>query len=282
MSNIQAKLIFVLFAGYCTSTLADQVDGFLEPYKEIEIASPEPGLLSRVEVVLGERVKAEQLLAQLDRAEYFARVEIAASEMVFKGDLELTQAEVDLNESMVEKLQQLRTRDHATQHELERAENQLRIAKAKLLSTQEQKEILKLQHALAIIQLNKRDLKSPIDGIVTEIIRDPGEFISMNEPTVLRVVQLDPLLVVFSVPIDQVKSLAEGQTVDIRLDQPRQLVDGVIEYISPTANPQSGTTSVRVRVPNPGERYMSGGTCRLLLNDLTRSADKLASQTVER
>ena len=48
-------------------------------------------------------------------------------------------------------------------------------------------------------------------------------------------------------------------------------VQGKIEFVSPTADPQSGLSRVRVRLPNPKERLPCGATCYLLLADVSSS-----------
>ena len=89
-----------------------------------------------------------------------------------------------------------------------------------------------------------------------------------------KVVQLDPLLVVFAVPADYVRQLSTGQTIELRVASLDEALSGEIEFVSPTADPQSGTTRVRVRVPNPQERIPCGSACRLILPDEPRPSDK--------
>jgi multidrug efflux pump subunit AcrA (membrane-fusion protein) len=51
-----------------------------------------------------------------------------------------------------------------------------------------------------------------------------------------------------------------------------------VEFVSPTADAQSGTVRVRVRIPNPGETIPSGVTCRLLLADGTQELAKASGE----
>lgn len=255
-----------------------EIEGFLEPYHDIEFAAPETGVLSQLHVRLGDRVKAQQLIAELDRTEQEAKLKIAVTEKAFEGAVNLATAETQLNQTMVDKIKELQSRDHASDQEVKRAVTQFNIARAKLQSANEQKELSRRQHDLALVQLNKRKLLAPISGIVTEIFRDPGEYVSFNQPSVVRIVQLDPLLVVFSVPIPQARNLAAGNDVNVTLAYPtNEVVTGEVEFVSPTPDPQSGTTSVRVRIPNPDEQISSGIRCCLQLSESPQSADQFAA-----
>ena len=70
----------------------------------------------------------------------------------------------------------------------------------------------------------------------------------------------------FSVPAAYGRELKIDQSVEIRIGISDRLANGNIEFVSPTANPQSGTVRVRVRVPNPDEALPSGTNCRLILD----------------
>ena len=120
---------------------------------------------------------------------------------------------------------------------------------------------------------------SPINGVTTHLYKDEGEFVSPNDPVVIKVVQLDPLLVVFSVPLAEAGKLTAEEPVSVRIESAKLTVQGVVEFVSPTADAQSGTTRVRVRIPNPGESVPSGITCHLVL---PRDPQELANATPAR
>jgi RND family efflux transporter MFP subunit len=139
------------------------------------------------------------------------------------------------------------------------------MAEARLTAIQEELTVKSLEFERTNAQLEQRHVVAPIDGIVTDVYKDQGEFVSPNDPTVLRIVQLDPLLIVFSVPVTEASTLAADQTARVQIDGSEASVPGTVEFVSPLADVQSGTVRVRVRVSNPGEQIPSGATCRLLL-----------------
>lgn len=261
-------LTVALLPGTCA--LAVQIDGFSEPYRDIDVAASEIGIISSIEVKEGDRVTQGQLLARLDETLLQAALDIAKSAMESRGRLESASEELKLQTDMLAKLRDLRTRSHASLQEVERAETQLRIAAARLKAVREDHELKSLEYQRAQLELQRRRLVSPIDGVVTRILKDEGEFVSPADPVILKVVELDPLLVIFLVPAELVRELEVKQTVDVRMPAKATTVQGEVEFVSPTPDPQSGTARVRVRIDNPGEKLPSGATCQLILPDAAR------------
>ena len=245
---------------------ASEIQGFTEPYKDIDVAAAEAGVIEAIDVKEGDRVKADQILVRMDSAVLEVTLKIARSVKQARGQLESATEELALQTKMFSKLEGLLERHHASSQEIERALTQRRIAQARLKAVREDLVIKTLEYERAVAQLERRRLRSPIDGIVTRIMKDRGESVLLSDPVLVKVVQLDPLLVIFLVPAEQARTLANDKSVDIRITD-SQTAKGQIEFVSPTADPQSGLTRVRVRVPNPDERLPCGATCYLLLDD---------------
>ena len=78
----------------------------------------------------------------------------------------------------------------------------------------------------------------------------------------LRVVQLDSLKSVFSVPLKASRGVRTGQEVDLFVGYENVRCVGIVEYVSPAADPQSGSVQVKVRIPNAENKIQCGATCR--------------------
>ena len=256
---------------------AIEVDSFTAPYQDIDVAAGDMGIIQSIAIKEGERVTAGQRLAGLEAAVLEATLEIAKSAMESRGRLESATEEWKLQSEMLVKLEELHRRQHASRQEVERAQAQVRISAASLKAVREEYQVKALEYERARVQLERRQLRSPIDGIVTRIFKDQGEFVSPSDPVILKIVQLDPLLVVFLVPAKSVQQLSVDQTVDVRIGT-TEITECIVEFVSPTPDPQSGTTRVRVRIPNPKELLPSGAACRLILHDELGPFPGLADQ----
>ena len=88
----------------------DLIEGFTQPYKVINVASPESGILVQLDVEEGDRVAAEQVLGALNSEVHQAMLNIAQAAMEAHGRLDSAKAEVDLREDRLDKLFVLETR----------------------------------------------------------------------------------------------------------------------------------------------------------------------------
>ena len=240
---------------------APPVEGFLEPYKTIDVAASESGIIDVMEVIEGQTVKKGQALAQLDQDVHKAAVEIARRSADARGQLNGAQSELNLASSRLKKLQLLRQKDHATPEEINRAELDVATAEARLLIAKETLDIRSAEFERYRIQLERRTVRSPIDGIVMVVHRDVGEYVSPNEPVVASVVQLDPLIATFSIPVTTISGIEPRQKLSLQVSSTGQTIEGLVDYIAPVTNPQTGTVTVKVRVPNPNGKLRSGEKC---------------------
>lgn len=242
------------------------IEGFTEPYADIQMAAAEMGTLSRVDVKDGDEVRVGQVIATLDDAVLRASLEVARAGMSATGEIQSATTQLELKTVEQKKLSELFDRDHASQQELDRVRGEVRMAEAKLQSVREDLEVRRLEYARIEAQLQQRQIRSTIDGVVVDVRKDHGEFVSPSDPVVARIVQLDPLMVVFSVPNDRRSDVSRGQSVQMDIGLHSAGATGIVEYVSPTADASSGTFRVKIRLPNP-DRTWHGGEKSVLLLD---------------
>src|SRR3954468_18547340 len=147
--------------------------GYVEPYKIITVSAAEPGVIAAVLVQEGDLVKKDAVLARMDTR-------------VLEAELEIAKAEARLTTTRRHKLEELAGSSRATPDELEKARTDAIIKDAQVRRTE--------------AQIEARILRSPVDGVVTEIKRDPSEAVSTAQPHVLTVVQIDRLIVNLFLP----------------------------------------------------------------------------------
>jgi RND family efflux transporter MFP subunit len=249
-----------------------EFDGFTEPYRKVNVASVETGTIKSIEVREGAAVEKGQVLARLDDDLYLALLAIADESMRAQSALKSAQVELDMRRERWEKLNALRGQGHARQEEVDRAFADVEMADARVLSAKELMEVKRLECEKAKVQLARRAVVAPLAGIVSVLHKDEGEFVAPNDPYVLEIVALDPLLATFSVPSPDAAQLQRDATVTVYVDGAEQLVKGQVETIAPVTDAESGTTRVKVRIANPEGQYRSGERCTLQLENVSRTA----------
>lgn len=243
---------------------AEEADGFTEPYQTINVAAAESGIIVAVSVREGDPVKPNQVLATLDNDVHLALLAIAKAEMNAQGHLDSALAELSLKTNRLKQLESLYETGHARHEEVEKARAEEDMAKGQISAVREGLLIKGLQYKKIEAQIARRTIRSPIVGVVSAILKHKGEFVTPNSPGVVTIVQLDPVLAVFSVMSPQAINLRKDQTVTIRLVGGR-LVKGTIDVIAPVINAESDTVRIKVRIDNSDGSWRSGERCKLLL-----------------
>jgi RND family efflux transporter MFP subunit len=250
---------------WATAAAANEVEGFTTPYRVLNIAAPEPGVVDELLVCEGDRVRRGDILVRLDNEIHMALLAIAKAGMELEGRLTAAQAELVMRQSHYDKLVQLNTEVHLRPEEIERAQSDLQIARGNALAAQEELLLKRLEYERIKAQINRRHIRAPIDGVVSTILKQQGEFAAANDPDLLVLVQLDTLYAEFAVPRSDVARLRLDDTIKVYFVDGAEPARGKIEFISPLTDAESGTVRVKVQIRNPHDRYRSGDRCSLRL-----------------
>jgi RND family efflux transporter MFP subunit len=180
------------------------------------------------------------------------------------GRLDAALADLQLRQDRLAKLELLRVDGHARQEELDRASAEVAVAAANVRTAREDQLTKKLECERLKVQLERRTIRAPVTGVVTKLHKQLGEFVSPSNPDVLTVVQLDPLLANFTIMSHQAPELSIGQKVKLRLLSGNTEIVGVVDFIAPTTDAESGTVRVKVRLENSAGKLRSGERCKLV------------------
>ena len=261
--QIFLALLVVLCAAAAATPLARASEGFTEPYRTISVAAPEAGIIGKTFVEEGAIVRQGDALVQLDITLQEALLAIAEVGKQARGRVDAAQAEVQLREQMLSALEDLHRTGHARPEELERARADLAIARGELTAAREQQHLKQLEYDRIRVQIDRRTIRAPLDGVVTQVLKRNGEFTAPNDPNLMVLVQLDPLFATFDLPSTEAAALSVGQPVSVRFGESGTNAEGTIDYVSPVINAESGTVAIKVRLPNPEGRLQSGQACTL-------------------
>lgn len=259
-----AVLAFAL-APSASAEDASSLEGYTEPYRTINVATSQTGILDQLRVREGDHVNEGQILGALDNDVHAALLAVAKAGMEAHGERDSAQAELGLRQRRLEALEKLLTDGHARPEEVERARTDLAIAEAHVQTALEDKELKTLEYTRIRLQMEQRSIRAPLAGEVTTIYKQRGEFLAPNEPVLLRLVELDPLRVTFFLSRPQADLLRIDSQVRVSFVAGNQTVVGAVEFVSPVTDAESGTVSVKVRLANPGQRLHGGERCRLVL-----------------
>jgi RND family efflux transporter MFP subunit len=238
------------------------VESFTEPYRTVRVASPEAGVVTDVVAREGARVAAGQSLVRLDVDYYAALLAYGRAAAEATGRIDAAQADVAYRWQRVEQIRKLRESASAQQTELDRAVADLAIAEGQLKAAQEEARLRALDQQKIQVQIERRTIRSPIAGVVTEVFKEAGEFTAANDPTLLTVVQLDPLVSTFRLPQEVANALVPGMQLDVELAN-GTVHRSIVEFVSPLIDASVGTVEVKIRIPNSDGTLPAGMRCSL-------------------
>ena len=247
-------------------------EGFTQPNFDLMVAATEIGRIEEMLVQEGDRVKRGQTVARLEDALQVASVRIAQLQAEMRGEMEAAQAEVSLRKTRTTQIRQLAGQAMARPDELKRAESDLEIAEARYQAAKEQGELRRLELERYQLQLDRRRIKAPMDGVIAKIFHHPGEYVTPSEPAVVRLLVTDKLFAIFSVPVEDISKMSQGANVRVFLRSRSQTITAKIHSLSPSIDGESGTVQVRVALPNEENQLRAGDRCTMQLAPNKRTA----------
>jgi multidrug efflux system membrane fusion protein len=190
------------------------------------------GKIVRRQAELGQRVKAGEVLAQLDPQDYKLAAQAA------KAQVAVAATNRDLAAADFKRYKELRDQNFISGAELERRDATLKAAQAQVDQAQAQLSGQGNQAAYTT-------LVADVSGIVTAVEAEPGQVVAAGTP-VVRMAQDGPRDVVFSVPEDRVMLIKPGSIVDVRAWSATVALKGVVREVAASADPVTRTFGVKV------------------------------------
>jgi RND family efflux transporter MFP subunit len=241
-------------------------DCMVMPSEVIEIGSPIIGLIHEVPVERGDYVEAGQVVARLESSVEEAAVRVARARAHRKGELKSSEVSLELGEKRRQRAIDLFQRDSVSLDTREEVETGATLAALELEQAQENLRIASLQLDQAVAFLERHTIRSPISGFVTERLMAPGEVV--DEETMLRIAQIDPLRVEVILPSQLFGRVRAGDRTEIvpepPLDQPRP---AEVAIVDPLIDGPSGTFGARLLLPNPDHDLPAGLRCQVRFLD---------------
>ena len=191
--------------------------GAIRILKQVPLSSEIPGHLIFVNPTEeGQLVRRGDIVIRLNddliAAQHVLAQRKAASEVEIKF------AEVALDKATVDLEVQLEANSLSpgtyTESEIRQSKLEVKKAEAQLEKSREDKIILELEAQAKGVELKQYEVKSPIDGVVTEVHRWPGEAVRQGDP-VLTITDLTVVRAVLDVDYGYRDLVSVGDTVEV-------------------------------------------------------------------
>lgn len=219
-------------------SLTQSYIGYVTPIHSVDIVPYINGFLEDIMVEGGQKVERGDNLILIRQNEYKASLEAAEASVL--------QADATLNNAAVyyRRMKQAGTKV-ISPTELDNAKASYLSAKAALAQAKANRDLAKVNFDYTIIQ-------APIGGIVGNVDLTRGDYVSPSSGTLLKIIQFDPIRVVFSIT-----------------DK---------DYLNEMAKQSGGLfngEAIKIRLSN-GQIYNKTGKFRFLDNEINRSTNSIA------
>jgi RND family efflux transporter MFP subunit len=244
--------------------------------EQVEVSARDAGALAAVEVQEGQRVREGQLLARLEDTEAKlvrnkARFEFDIAKKQAASDVKIRYAKTSLEVATTEERRGLESVGKFSKSVSQSELDQLRLAKEKAALEFEQagedQEIARLTARLkenevetGTFNVERRQIVSPIAGVVVQIKRHKGEWVQLGE-SIVRIVRVDHLRAEAFLNSHDVGGELAGRPVSLVVDlpgAPKSEFPGKIVFISPEVNPVNGQFRVWAEIENRDQLLRPG------------------------
>lgn len=238
--------------------------GRVEAIQTVDLRARVEGYLKKLVFEEGAEVKAGSLLILLEQAPYTAKVNEA------KAKVALAKATLDKAQRYLDRLRSVRAGGVAAT-EMDNALAAEATARAQLQEVQAGLE-------QAELNLGYTTIRAPINGRIGRAAYTVGNLVGPGSESLARIVQMDPIRVVYSVSENEYVSVktqaaAEHGKAPVqfvpRLKLPNGEMyarDGRMDFADPQVDPGTGTIAVRAVFDNPDDILLPGQYVTVLIS----------------
>lgn len=240
----------------------------IEPLQRIELRSAVAAPIVAIHAERGTTVRKGQLLVSMDAAVERAALEAARYRSTMGGATQQAGARMSNATDRLRRRDELLKQNFVSAQERDDAAAEARVAEAELLQAREARELARLESQQLRASVTRYSLVSPIDGIVTERLQNPGEMPQTgdNAPAILKLAQTDPLRVDIVLPVAHYGKVRTGGTAIVRPEAPfTGEYRATVTVVDKVMDSASGTFRVRLELPNPRGDVPAGVRCTALL-----------------
>ena len=298
-NNDSKEITFSVETKVFTSSLIDQsieLQGQTIHNKKIDVKSETSGNIDKIKFKRGDKVSEGNEMITISLEDRKEKLSSA------KKDLERLNKELSLNEKNRDNL--LRQNIESIElYELEYAsakqlidkglssKSKLSLASFNLANAKADREDIKIKFESTLanleaqisnfksvlknikLDIEKTSIKAPFDGIISERTVEETEFISVGSP-LFTIIDLDPIKIEGYLSEFDINKVSVGTKALIE-DGNGIKKNGIISFISPTAETSTRTFEITIEADNKDLSYKSGITTKIIIKGSELRAHKI-------
>ncbi len=268
-SSALASLVLAAFGPAAAGDGA--LDCVVQPRSTIKLGSPEEGILEELLVTRGERVEKGQLLARLEMELERYSAELARLRAATDVEIRSGNTQLDFRRKEFKRVIELERKNVVAEKDYDQADVEQRLAELELEAAKTSQRLARVEYKRAKAHLERRSIRSPLDGIVVDVTLSPGEYVHEQAP-LMTIAEIDPLYVEVFAPVARYGSISEGMTAAVEPEEPiGGSYSARVVVVDRVFDPASRTFGVRLELPNPDYALPAGMRCTVRFLDTSET-----------
>lgn len=260
---------------------ADSVVGITKPIHDIELSFPVDGVVEKVLIKEGQRVKKDQELLRLENQLQLKEVQRRNTILSDSSKVQTAAHNKEVMEELMNNNRQLHNYMGAiSREEVRKIEMQYAGVEGELKTAKQEKKREEIELNMAKHELERRVLRSPIDGVITELTIEQGEWVQPGK-MVLHIIDTTKSFLEVNINVNDIYARELKQesklTIQFRAGSNEIQKQGIITFISPVVDKSSGLVRVKIEFDNRDGEILLGMSGIILLPDIKTQKPALDS-----
>ena len=237
-------------------------DCMIEPHSVTDVSTRAEGVLDEILVKRGDIVRKDQVVAKLESSLETITLEFASARAQMKGEVEASRATLAYMLRQRVRITELYEDKAISFNEKDKADTDVRLAETELQVALDNQRLMQIERERAAQQLELRSIRSPVDGVIVEILLVPGESVEDRAREIMTIAEVDPLNVEIILPADHFGAVQIGTEAEITPLLPGAEVQfAAVTVVDRTIDAASNTFGVQLQLENKEHAIPGGIRC---------------------
>ena len=248
-------------------------DCMIEPHSVTDVSTRAEGVLEEILVKRGDIVRKDQIVAKLESSLEAIALEFASARAQMKGEVESRQATLEYMQRQRDRVTELYGDNAISFNEKDKADTDVRLAETELQVALDNNRLMQIERTRAARQLELRSIRSPVDGVIVEILLVPGESVEDRAREIITIAEVDPLNVEVILPADHFGLVQVGTQAEITPLLPGAEVRYAdVAVVDRTIDAASDTFGVQLQLENKNHAIPGGIRCNISFESETNTS----------
>jgi RND family efflux transporter MFP subunit len=246
---------------------AGEFDCVIEPRQVLELRSPIEGLIARVNVDRGDFVKKGQELVVLDTAVEQVQAAMAKHRAQMEGAIAAGKSRVEFSSNKAKRAEELHRQNYISAQGRDEAATERALAEAELREAADNRRLAEYEFQRQQEVIRLKTIRSPINGVVTERILNPGELAEsgVGRKALMKLAEIEVLHVEVLLPVEAHGKVRRGAAVEVLPRVPAGARHrATVKVVDTVFDAASGTFGVRLELPNRDRTIPAGVRCKAI------------------